>query len=276
MVGRHALIVDDNETNRRILTSQLQRWGLSCHACAEPAEALIYLKDNTADIALLDMMMPGMNGVELAGAIHAMPSRANLPALLLSSISRDDLRQFNPDAHFRAILAKPIRQAALIDAMTATLAGGAKPTKRSTAPMIIPTLNPNLGREHPLRILVAEDNAVNQKLIGGLLKRLGYTPRIVDNGALCVEALRCDPYDLVFMDCQMPEMDGYAATGKIRAGEAGERHRDITVIALTASAMAGDRERCLAAGMTDYLTKPIQSPSLIKVIEGIPLVARTE
>ncbi|HEY4299253.1 MAG TPA: response regulator [Candidatus Didemnitutus sp.] len=276
MVGRHALIVDDNETNRRILTSQLQRWGLSCHACAEPAEALLYLREHTADIALLDMMMPGMNGVELAAAIHAMPTRAELPALLLSSISRDDLRQFNPDGQFRAILAKPIRQSALIDAMTATLAGTPKPTRRSTAPMVIPTLNPNLGRDHPLRILVAEDNAVNQKLIGGLLKRLGYTPRIVDNGALCVEALRRDAYDLIFMDCQMPEMDGYAATGKIRSGDAGERNRDITVIALTASAMAGDRERCLAAGMTDYLTKPIQAPSLIKVIEGVPLVARVE
>jgi PAS domain S-box-containing protein len=274
LTGRRALIVDDNETNRRILTSQLQRWGLVCHACAEPAEAIEYVRNHgPADIGLLDMMMPEMNGVELAAALHQVREPQNLPLILLSSVSREELRAYHPENHFRVVLPKPIRQAALLDAIQTTLALPGAPAKRSAAPMPALQLNPGLGQQHPLRILVAEDNAVNQKLIGGLLQRLGYQPRLVDNGLACLEALRRDSYDLVLMDCQMPEMDGYEATGKIRAGEAGERYRDLPIIALTASAMAGDRERCLAAGMSDYLTKPIQAPGLICLIEATPVFA---
>jgi len=272
--GCRALIVDDNEANRRILTSQLLRWGFVCHACAEPVEALQYLRETgEVDVALLDMMMPGMNGVELAIEVHKLDGRQDLPLILLSSVSREELRHHHPEGSFRVVLTKPVRQSALFDALQTTLAAAEKPVKRSIAPMPSPMLNPLLGKQHPLRILVAEDNAVNQKLIAGLLQRLGYQPRLADHGLACLEALRRDAYDLVLMDCQMPEMDGYDATGRIRAGEAGERNREIPVIALTASAMAGDRERCLAAGMSDYLTKPIQAPALVRLIEATSVLA---
>jgi CheY-like chemotaxis protein len=209
-----------------------------------------------------------MNGVELAAGLHRLDAHQDLPMILLSSVSREELRHYHPEGHFRVVLTKPVRQSALFDALQTTLAAPENPAKRSAAPMPSPLLNPTLGQTHPLRILVAEDNAVNQKLIAGLLQRLGYQPRLADHGLACLEALRRDAYDLVLMDCQMPEMDGYDATARIRAGEAGERHRDIPVIALTASAMTGDRERCLAAGMSDYLTKPIQAPALVRLIEA--------
>jgi CheY-like chemotaxis protein len=131
-------------------------------------------------------------------------------------------------------------------------------------------LDHSLGQRRPLRILVAEDNAVNQKLISRLLERLGYAPRLVDNGLQCLDALRREAYDLVFMDCQMPEMDGYAASAAIRSGAAGERNRRLHIVALTAAAMAGDREKCVAAGMNAYLTKPIQAIDLTHLLESVP------
>jgi CheY-like chemotaxis protein len=215
------------------------------------------------------MMMPEMNGVELAARLHQLPGREKLPLILLSSISREDLRAFNPMDHFSVVLTKPIRQALLLDAINKTLT----PVPANTvcappveAPKPVRQLDPALSQQQPLRILVAEDNAVNQKLISGLLRRLGYQPRIVGHGIACLEALGREAYDLVLMDCQMPEMDGYEATKRIRQGEAGEHNREIRIIALTAAAMVGDRDRCLQAGMNDYLTKPLQAPEIIRVI----------
>jgi len=278
--GRRALIVDDNEANRRILTSMLQRWGLTCLSFEHPAAAIEYTRTHDDfDLAVLDMMMPEMNGVELAARLHQLPGREKLPLLLLSSISREDLRAFNPMEHFAVVLTKPIRQALLLDAVNKTLApapvDSASPVNPDPAPKPVPQLDPTLSQQAPLRILVAEDNAVNQKLIAGLLRRLGYQPRIVGHGLACIEALRRDPYDLVLMDCQMPEMDGYEATSRIRQGEAGEQYRDLRIIALTAAAMVGDRERCLQAGMSDYLTKPIQAPEIIRVIRATPATTQS-
>ncbi len=276
--GRRALIVDDNEANRRILTSLLQRWGISCLGFEHPMAAIEYTRTHGGfDLAVLDMMMPEMNGVELAARLHQLPGGKHLPLILLSSISREDLRAFNPMDHFDVVLTKPLRQAQLLEALNKTMADATQNAASVTAPAELPKappqLDPTLGKLVPLRILVAEDNAVNQKLIAGLLRRLGYQPQIVGNGLACMEALRRDTYDLVLMDCQMPEMDGYEATGRIRKGEAGAHNRDIRIIAITAAAMAGDRERCLAAGMTDYLTKPIQAPEIIRVITVSPAAA---
>jgi PAS domain S-box-containing protein len=268
--GRRALVVDDNEANRRILTSMLQRWGLTCLGFEHPAAAIEYTRTHgDFDLAVLDMMMPEMNGVELAARLHQLPGREKLPLILLSSISREDLRAFNPMDHFTVVLTKPIRQALLLDAVNKTLApvpeaAAAAPPVEAAKP--VSQLNPMLGQQLPLRILVAEDNAVNQKLISGLLRRLGYQPRIVGHGIACLEALGRETYDLVLMDCQMPEMDGYEATKRIRQGEAGDHNRELRIIALTAAAMVGDRERCLQAGMSDYLTKPLQAPEIIRVI----------
>jgi CheY-like chemotaxis protein len=271
--GRHALIVDDNEANRRILTSQLQRWGMMSHACEEPTAAIAYVRQHGGvDLALLDMMMPGMNGVELAAKLHSLPGLNNLPLILLSSVSREELRSFNPGDHFNIVLTKPVRQSALLDSLHTTLADHPPARPGSTPSMSVSKLDPELAWQHPLRILVAEDNAVNQKLIAGLLRRLGYQPQVVDHGLACLEALQHGTYDLVLMDCQMPEMDGYEATGRIRQGESGERNRDLCIIALTASAMVGDRERCLKAGMDDYLTKPIQASDLIRLLKATPVL----
>jgi CheY-like chemotaxis protein/nitrogen-specific signal transduction histidine kinase len=278
--GRRALIVDDNEANRRILTSLLQRWGISCLGFEHPLAAIEYTRTHGGfDLAVLDMMMPDMNGVELAARLHQLPGGRHLPLILLSSISREDLRAFNPMDHFDVVLTKPLRQAQLLEALNKTMAETGQAAAANTTPAEMPKappqLDPTLGKLMPLRILVAEDNAVNQKLILGLLRRLGYQPQIVGNGLACLEALRRDNYDLILMDCQMPEMDGYEATGRIRKGEAGAHNRDLRIIALTAAAMAGDRERCLAAGMTDYLTKPIQASEIIRVITVTPAVAQS-
>ncbi len=273
--GRKAIIVDDNEANRRILTSLLQRWGLTTVGFEHPVAAIEYLRSHDdLELGILDMMMPDMNGVELAARLHQLKGREKLPLILLSSISREDLRAFNPMEQFNVVLTKPLRQTLLLEALNKTLANPGKPVSSgSQPPMVVPRvpqLDPTLGKVVPLRILVAEDNLVNQKLIAGLLRRLGYTPQIVGHGQACLEALNRDRYDLVLMDCQMPEMDGYEATGRIRRGEAGEHHRDIRIIALTAAAMAGDRERCLESGMNDYLTKPIQAPEIIRLITTNP------
>ncbi|HVZ66277.1 MAG TPA: response regulator [Lacunisphaera sp.] len=270
LAGRPALVVDDNEANRRIITSQLQRWGVPSHACAHADKALAHLRDHPEiELALLDMMMPEMNGVELAERIHELPGREHLPLLLLSSIGREELRAHGPEAHFRAILMKPVRQAALLEALNQTCAEVSGAPDGGLAPA--PRFDAEFAARHPLRILVAEDNAVNQKLITGLLRRLGYAPELAANGLACLEALRQQPFDLVLMDCQMPEMDGYEATTRIREGDAGERNRRVSVVALTASAMVGDRERCLAAGMNNYLTKPIQPGDLMRLLEETPV-----
>lgn len=270
LANRHTLIVDDNETNRRILSHQLGRWGMICHCFEKPVDALNYLRDGgMADVALLDMMMPEMHGVDLADGLTAIRPREKLPLILLSSVSREELRQFSPEKFFDVILCKPLRQSALLDALHTTLARehARKPSDKAVS---IGELDHMLGQRHPLRVLVAEDNVVNQKLITRLLGRLNYSPMLVDNGFACLEALRRSSYDVVLMDCQMPEMDGYAATVNIRSGGTGARNQKLRVIALTASAMVGDRERCLASGMDDYLTKPIQALDIVRLLENTP------
>ena len=266
--GRHALVVDDNETNRRILASQLNRWGVVCHAFEKPVQALDYLRNGgTAHVALLDMMMPDMHGADLAAHLADVRPQ-NLPLVLLSSVSREELRRFEPEKIFDVILCKPLRQSALLDALHTTLATEL-PTPAPSKPAV-GELDPTLGQRHPLRILVAEDNIVNQKLITRLLERLGYAPFLVNNGFACLEAVRRGSYDVVLMDCQMPEMDGYDATANIRSGGTGPRNKKLRIIALTASAMVGDREKCVAAGMDDYLTKPIQAPDIIRLLQATP------
>ena len=170
---------------------------------------------------------------------------------------------------FRMVLAKPLHQDALADALHAVMGrsdGTATfPGARSSR---LTGFDRTLAAKLPLRILIAEDNPVNQKLISHLLIRFGYRPDTTGNGAECLDALRARPYDLVLMDCQMPEMDGYEATLRIRRGEAGENHRTIRVIALTAAAMVGDRDRSLQVGMDDHLVKPVQPEELVAVLRG--------
>jgi CheY-like chemotaxis protein len=151
------------------------------------------------------------------------------------------------------------------DVLLSDLAPGAN--GRATRPPMLALKSDEGARQQPLRIIVAEDNVVNQKLLQHLLKRLKFEAEFVANGSECLKLLRQGTYDIILMDCQMPEMDGYEATQRIRAGEGGDGHRSIRIIALTAHAMAGDREKCIAAGMDDYLTKPIQPAQLVTALE---------
>ncbi len=266
--GKRALVVDDNLTNCRILQRLLSRWQMEPVTCARGSDALqaIAAADRPFDIILLDMMMPGMNGLELAARLRT-ECQSQPPLLLLSSVGQDELRQLGDISCFQSILHKPLRQSGLFDALIETLAQRRpEPDRQSEASKSDLRA---FAAEHPLEILVAEDNKVNRKLIQQVLERHGYTPRLVSNGRECLEALRETPCDLVLMDCQMPIIDGYDATRQIRQGLAGDASRHVPIVALTAAAMTGDRERCLEAGMNDYLAKPVRTEDVVALLRSI-------
>jgi PAS domain S-box-containing protein len=254
--GKCLLIVDDNETNRRILTLQLQAWGMQAVEAASGPAALACLREQEPfDGAILDLHMPEMDGITLAGEIRKLPEGAQLPLIMLTSLGRRE-----PEAEaagFAAYLHKPMKPAQLYTVLVEIL-GGQAPRKR--APGEAPQIDRQLAARLPLRLLVAEDNAVNQKLALQLLARMGYRADVAGNGLEVLQALERQVYDIVLLDVQMPEMDGLEAARRICARwPAGQRPR---IIAMTASAMQGDREACLAAGMDDYISKPVHVPEL--------------
>ena len=251
--GRRILVVDDNATNRRILALQSAKWGMVVHDADGADAALRALAAQRFDLAIVDMHMPGTDGVTLArrmrDAGHAMP------LVLFTSLGRRE----DGSGLFAATLAKPIRQSQLFDVLAGLLGGDAL-HKASTAAPAKPALDAAMAVRYPLRILLAEDNLVNQKLALRLLSQMGYRPDVAANGIEAVEAVQRQSYDVVLMDVQMPEMDGLEATREIvrRNGAAKPR-----IVAMTANAMQGDREACLAAGMDDYITKPIRVDALV-------------
>ena len=257
LAGKRALVVDDNATNRRILTLQTEAWGMYPKATASPREALAWLRDGARfDVGLLDMQMPEMDGLQLARAIRERHPAEALPLVILSSIGD----RVKADGEVvSAALTKPVKQAPLYDALAAALARQARPAKVTA---------PGSRRETDvpaLRVLLAEDNVVNQKVALRLLERLGLRGDVVANGLEALEAIRRGRYDVVLMDVRMPEMDGLEATRRIvRAYPPAERPR---LIALTANAMEGDREACLEAGMDGYLSKPIRFEALAEALE---------
>jgi signal transduction histidine kinase/DNA-binding response OmpR family regulator len=258
LTGRRLLVVDDNATNRRVLALQAAKWGMQVRECETPAEVLRSLDGGERyDIAVLDMHMPEMDGVTLARAVHErVPT---LPLVLFSSLGRREAG--DTDGLFSAYLAKPVRQSQLFDTLLGLVA--AQPARAPAAPAKT-ALDPTMGTRHPLRILLAEDTVVNQKLALRLLQQMGYRADVASNGLEAVESVERQPYDVVLMDVQMPEMDGLEATRRIRA-----RWKDAVrprIIAMTANAMAGDREMCLEAGMDDYLTKPIRVEQLVDAL----------
>jgi signal transduction histidine kinase/DNA-binding response OmpR family regulator/tetratricopeptide (TPR) repeat protein len=257
LAGRQLLIVDDNATNRRILALQTLAWGMRCADTESPEQALAWLSDGRSfDLGVVDMHMPQMDGVTLARRIRAL--RPALPLVLFSSLGR---REAGADGLFQAQLAKPLHQSALFDTLMSLL--GQQAATRPQAPAK-PTLDPGLAQRHPLRILLAEDNVVNQKLALRLLQQMGYRADVASNGIEAIECVERQPYDVVLMDVQMPEMDGLEASRRIVAKwPDGGRPR---IVAMTANAMAGDREECLAAGMDDYLTKPIRVDALVQAL----------
>ena len=250
LAGRHLLIVDDNEVNRRILRIQAERWNMIPHEAASGAEALAWLEHHQADIAALDMQMPEMDGLELSTHIRATVRGAHLPLVLFSSAAglreRSDPRWKN----FAACFTKPIKQAQLLNALLLGLG-----QRAPTAGILHPTAHERLADELPLRILLVEDNVVNQKVASHFLKHMGYRCDLAANGIEALESIGRQHYDVILMDMQMPEMDGITATREIR-----RRHpmgEGLQIIALTAAAMDADREKCMAAGMDDYLSKPL-------------------
>ncbi len=261
--GKRVLVVDDNATNRRILALQAAKWGMPSRDTESPTEALRWLEAGERfDLAIVDMHMPEMDGLSLARRIRA--SHPKLPLVLFSSLGRREAG--DTESLFAAYLAKPLRQSHLFDTLVNLLAHDsvATPAAASTAPRF----DPGMAARHPLRILLAEDNVVNQKLAMRLLQQMGYRADLAANGIEAVDSVERQAYDVVLMDVQMPELDGLDATRRICARlPAGERPR---IVAMTANAMQGDREMCLAAGMDDYLTKPIRVEQLVKALEGVP------
>ncbi len=252
VAGRRVMIVDDNGTNLNILRAITERWGLAGAITTSPTESLRWVEAGERfDLAILDYHMPEMDGVELARCIQA--KRPELPIILLSS--SDVGTETVGSVRIAAALNKPVKQGPLFDAVMRAL----KPESHSKSPqMPLPTaLSPVMSL--PMRILVAEDNAVNALLIRSMLDHLSYRADYVGNGLEAVAACRRQPYDLVLMDVQMPEMDGMTATREIRREHA---EPPPYIIALTANVMNNDREACLAAGMNDFLAKPVSLPEV--------------
>jgi len=253
LTGRRVLVVDDNATNRRILTAQLTRWGMEARETASSNEALAWVKGGERfDLALLDHLMPELDGLALAEAIRSVRPDDPPALIVLSSVGQRAAR----DADDVAFLTKPVKPSALHDAIATVLAGemAAEPSAVDREPS-----EPQIALDKRLRILVAEDNPVNRKLALRLLERMGYAADVAENGLEVLAALERQPYDLILMDVQMPELDGLEATRRIRARWPDDGPR---IVAMTANAMAEDRDACLEAGMNDYLAKPIRVAEL--------------
>ena len=260
--GKRVLVVDDNETNRRILAAYLDAWGMAVRMTGSPREALAWIQAGEAfDVGILDMHMPEMDGVALAQAIREHRAATALPLMLFTSLGRREAGA--ESVGFSAHLTKPIKPSQLFDALAAVLAGQPTRVEKRTPSRL--ELDPEMAHRHPLRILLAEDNVVNQKVALRLLEQMGYRADVAANGLEAVAAIERQPYDLVLMDVQMPEMDGFEASREItRRWPVGGRPR---IVAMTANAMQGDRELCLAAGMDDYMSKPIRVEELVVALE---------
>ncbi|HZE84607.1 MAG TPA: response regulator, partial [Puia sp.] len=263
--GEKILVVDDNKTNRTILRTLLGQWKLTPVLAESGAEALnILSKDPSFALIITDMKMPEMDGVELARSVRQRYPK--IPVILLSSVSEGCRKE---DAVlFSSILAKPIKHHMLCKHILDGLRHKDKSLpEEQTNKQKLPA---DFSQKYPLRILVAEDNPVNQHMILYILNKLGYEPGSVDNGRLALEAVSHTFYDIILMDMQMPEIDGLEATRIIRQ----QPEKQPVIIALTANAMQGDREECLEAGMDDYLSKPIQLEDLVEKIEKWALQIR--
>ncbi len=269
---KRVLIVDDSATNRRILSHQVQQWQMQTQATASPLKALDWLRDGAVfDVAILDMQMPAMDGLTLAKEIRRIEAPiSKIPLVMLTSLGRSEVKEAMVE--FSAFLVKPLKPSSLFDALVSIFTG--KPTRtraRDTDKKQV--IDTKLGQRLPLHILLAEDNATNQKLALRLLERMGYRADAVANGLEAVDALKRQTYDVVLMDVQMPEMDGLEATRHIRRELPDARQP--RVIAMTANAMQGDREMCLAAGMNDYVSKPIRVEELVSALsKSRPLEVR--
>ena len=273
--GSHVLVVDDNESNREVLKAQLNSWGMRPEFAVDGPDALRVLgaaeeRNDPFQMAILDMQMPGMDGLALGKAMKADAAFRAVPLVMLTSIGFQEGTRPLREAGFAAWLPKPVRQSELLDTMALVLAGKPVPGRAPTSSAVSPL--PASGR----RILLVEDNEINRMVAVGVLKKMRLDVHSVQNGAEALEALARDRYDLILMDCQMPVMDGYEATRRIRQKDGGAggmpakpfpASASIPIIAMTAHAMLGDREKCIQAGMDDYLPKPVSQPELVAILD---------
>ena len=267
--GARILVVDDNATNREVLTVQLRAWDARPQEVPDGPSALLALAQarDAGDpflAAILDMQMPDMDGTDVARAIKADETLKDTRLVLLTSLGqRGDARQME-EIGFAAYLMKPARQSDLFDGLSAVLAGA--PVSLG-ARHIVTRHAVREMRRGAIRILLAEDNLTNQQVALGILRKLGLRADAVGDGAEAIRALETIPYDLVLMDVQMPEVDGFEATARIRDPRSAVLHHHVPIIAMTAHAMQGDRDRCLEAGMDDYVTKPISPEALATALD---------
>ena len=266
------LIVDDNTTNRRILVEMLTAWGLAVHAVESGKAALDYLQillqkspSQSLPVLLTDYNMPEMDGAMLCSEVRRDARLAEAKIIVLSSSVGVAQSEFG-DLNIAAFLYKPIKQSELFNALVSTVGPFTRTTRETNVLLIPPTAE--LESLPILKVLLAEDGLANQKLAVGLLKRWGHSVTVVENGADAVDAWANGDFDVILMDVQMPVMDGLEATQAIRAKEMG-RNRHVPIVAVTAHAMAGDREKCLSAGMDGYVTKPFKKQALYDALRPL-------
>jgi PAS domain S-box-containing protein len=262
LAGKKVLIVDDNASNRVILALQVRSWGMVPHEAPSGQAALESIRTGAEfAVAVLDRQMPSMDGLTLAREIRKLRDPNALPLILLTTLGRRE--EGMGEVGISARLTKPVKSSQLYDALIGIFAAEPRPAAEATSEPT-PAVDQGMGARHPLRILLAEDNEVNQKVALRILERLGYRARVAANGKVAIEALERDGFDVVLMDVHMPEMDGLEATARIRRWPAERQPR---IIAMTANAVRGDRERLLQAGMDDYVSKPVRVEELVAALK---------
>lgn len=262
------LIVDDSKTNRRVMSSFMETWKIDHSVCAGGAEALeavnVALEENNPyTIAVVDLQMPHMDGFELGKRLRNNPDTADLPLVLITSVAkRGDSKRFQ-DAGFAAYLTKPINHQDLLDSLIQVT--GAE-SVADAQEKIITRYSVKEDRLSKMNILLVEDNLTNQIVAKAILRKLGVETRVAGDGKEALEILSCETFDLVLMDIQMPVMGGEEATQQIRSGKSGVLDPEIPIVAMTANAMKGDREKYLAQGMNDYIAKPVESQTIMDIL----------
>jgi CheY-like chemotaxis protein len=264
--NKRVLLIDDHATNRQVLTQQTLAFGMQPQAVASAEAALTLLKAaKNYDVVILSMQLPKMDGLSLAAAIHRLPGYQQLPLILLTALGQSP-QIVDPQGDLSAFLHKPVKQFQLYTTLVKVLTQ--QDFSRPSPLPEVPKFDTGMAEKYPLKILLAEDNVVNQKVALNILKRLGYRADVVANGLEVLQALNRQSYDVILMDVQMPELDGLITTHQIC-----QRYAPFErpwIIAMTANAMQGDREACLEVGMNDYVSKPIRVEALVESLQKVP------